>query len=313
MAMSFQALNLLPWNQNDADFRLWGGGISTALAAVGLVKTTDTGQIDWATVVNPSTTNQKRGYEIWRFADAWQATHPVFIRLDYGSGPTATANPQIWYTVGTATNGAGTITSDPAYPNSLLPVRQMFQTAAADWHGTAKVPIYVSSDGAGSLLIGGWIGGQFNVNPTYGGGMLLIERTRDWDGTTNGEGVITIASYGNNNAITHTLIIANAASYTQGVAWSGVPSTAGGIVPPFPRTGMVGSGVISVFPVFTGNTPRLNGPSKHVVAVWAVDVPAWARFPLTVYGEAGTYLSLGTTFPGWETNVLATCGAFRVA
>lgn len=310
---SFQALNLLAYNQNDADFRLWGGGISAAIAAVGLVKTADTGQIDWATVVNPSTVNQKRGYEIWRFADALQATHPVFIRLDYGSGPTASANPQIWYTVGTATNGAGTITFDPAYPNSLLPQRQMLQTASADWHFTAKAPMYVSSDSAGSLVIGGWAGSQWSVNATYAGGFLLVERTRGWDGTPNGEGVITIASYGNNNAITHTLIIANAASYTQGAAWTGVPCAAGGTVAVLPRSGMTGGGIINVFPVFTGNTPQLHGPSKHVVAVWGVDMPTYARFPLTVYDELGTYLSLGPLFPGWETNALATCGAFRVA
>lgn len=312
MAFSYQALNLNPSGSNDANFRAWGSGIAAAVVAVGLVKTTDTGQINWATVLAPSTTNQKRGYEIYRFDDLLQATRPVFIRLDFGSGGYQ-YNPQIWLTVGTATDGAGTITSHASFPNSLLPVRTVFMTTSTQWNGTGTVPIYVSSDGAGSLLVGGWIGNQFTANPVWAGGLLLVERTRDWDGTSNGEGVFTVTQGAQGNPVTHTLIITNAATYSQGVAWSGVPTTAGGTVSVTPKTGMVGSGVINVFPVFTGNTPQLNGPSKHVVALWAGDAPGYTRFPLTVYGEAGTYMSFGPSFFGWETNILALCGAIRVA
>jgi hypothetical protein len=70
----------------DSDFRSWGSGLSAQLAAIGLVKTSDTGQIDWTTVLKPTSSGQIRGFEIWRFNDALQATKPVFIRLDYGSG-----------------------------------------------------------------------------------------------------------------------------------------------------------------------------------------------------------------------------------
>lgn len=317
MAMSFQALNLAGVSDTDANFRSWGSGISAAIAAVGLIQTADTAQINWTTVLAPSTTNQKRGYEMWRFNDGLQATRPIFIRLDYGSGPNIQYNPQIWLTVGTATDGAGNVTANASFPNSFLPVRTMFMQSNVSWYafnGSFRAPFYVSSDGAGSLLLAGWMNNPnvFN-NPTWAGGLMLVERTRDWDGTPNGEGALTITSGGNQNPSTQVLIIGNAATYTQGNAWTGVPAMAGGAFSLTPKTGMSGSGVINLYPVFTGGTPQMNGPSKHVVAVWAGDVPGWSRFPLSIYGESGTFVSLGTTFPGWETNALALCGAFRVA
>ena len=56
---------------NDADFRTWGQGICAQLTAIGLVKTSDTGQINWATAIKPnpggaSTTYGAGYYEIWR-------------------------------------------------------------------------------------------------------------------------------------------------------------------------------------------------------------------------------------------------------
>lgn len=92
----------------DAGFRAWGSELSTALQTVGLVQTADTGQINWTTVTRPGT-NTAGGYEIYRFNDALQGTAPVFIKLEYGTSSSA-SNPQLWLTVGTGSDGAGTIT-----------------------------------------------------------------------------------------------------------------------------------------------------------------------------------------------------------
>ena len=53
-------------SSTDALLRDWGSKLSAAIQSVGLVKTADTGQIDWNTVVNGATV---RGYEIFRFND----------------------------------------------------------------------------------------------------------------------------------------------------------------------------------------------------------------------------------------------------
>jgi hypothetical protein len=76
--------NLPAFISDDATFRVWGSGLAAQIAAMGLVQTSDTGQINWATVTRPAI-GALAGYEMWRFNDALQATKPVFIRLDYGS------------------------------------------------------------------------------------------------------------------------------------------------------------------------------------------------------------------------------------
>lgn len=93
----------------DTDFRNWIIGLQAQFTAIGLVQTADTGQVNTSTVVKPSVITTAQGYDVWRFADALQATLPVFIKIEYGSG-SAVDRPSLWFTVGTATNGAGTIT-----------------------------------------------------------------------------------------------------------------------------------------------------------------------------------------------------------
>lgn len=92
---------------NDADFRVWGSEFSAKLALCGLVQTADTGQINWATVTRPAV-NVMAGYEIWRFNDAMQATAPIFLKFQFGT-TTSAAGPGIRMEVGTASDGAGTL------------------------------------------------------------------------------------------------------------------------------------------------------------------------------------------------------------
>lgn len=111
--------NILAGTNNDAEFRTWGSAIGTQIAAMGLVQTADTGQINWATVLRPGL-NTSAGYEIWRFADALQATKPVFIRIDYGIAA-VTDRMRIIVRVGTATDGAGTLTGQVGTAITLAP------------------------------------------------------------------------------------------------------------------------------------------------------------------------------------------------
>lgn len=92
----------------DAGFRAWGLELSGRLATAGLVQTADTGQINWTTATRPGS-NAYAGYEVWRFNDALQSSAPVFIRLEYGTSNN-TGTPALRVTVGTGSNGAGTMT-----------------------------------------------------------------------------------------------------------------------------------------------------------------------------------------------------------
>ena len=97
-------------NDTDAHFRAIAQFIHDVFALTSCwVQTSDTGQVNLTTVAKPAATNTAQGYEIWRMNDALQSTKPVFAKVEYGSGGAA-LNFSYWLTVGTGSDGAGTIT-----------------------------------------------------------------------------------------------------------------------------------------------------------------------------------------------------------
>jgi hypothetical protein len=322
--MSIQTLTLAPTNNTDANFRLWGSGISTALAAAGLVQTSDTGQINWTTVVKPTTSTQSRGYEMWRFADSLQSTRPVFVRLDYGSSA-VTNTPGVYVSTGTATDGAGLLTSastlpnttlwspgNPAAPFSISTTGVVFYGAGNDYSTATLNNLYVASD-TSSLLLAGWYNAAGSSYPAQSGGLLVVERTRDQDGAANGDGVILIKTYAGAGPTTAITTLGRAYSF-YGATAAGAPVLHGGKQASVPASGVVGA-TLNTFPVFTGALPQLSGPSKHLVAVWSADQSVNTQFDVTVYSTTCTYRSLGTHSYGWsnEGGSAAVTGAFRVA
>lgn len=94
-----------------ANFQAWINEIYTALVTTcGLTQSADTGQMAVPTTATlPGAANTSAGFYMFQFNDTLQATAPVFIRLDFGTGTSVPA-PSILVQVGTGTNGAGTLT-----------------------------------------------------------------------------------------------------------------------------------------------------------------------------------------------------------
>ncbi len=95
----------------DAGFRAWVNELMTTLiTTLGLTQTADTGQLPFplTSTVRPGTTTAA-GYYILRFNDTLQSTTPIFIKVEPGTGSSAT-QPALWVTVGTGSNGSGTLT-----------------------------------------------------------------------------------------------------------------------------------------------------------------------------------------------------------
>ena len=92
---------------SDAGFRAWVAEFIAQLLAVGVVQTSDTGQINTATATRPGT-NTDGGYAVFRMNDTMQATAPVFFKVFFGTGSAAT-RPRIRVQTGTASNGTGTV------------------------------------------------------------------------------------------------------------------------------------------------------------------------------------------------------------
>jgi hypothetical protein len=164
-----------PFASTDAGFRTWAQKIHDALTAIGLTQTADTGQINLSTVTRPGSNDTAGGYEIWRFNDTLQATYPIFIKIEYGMNTVASNQPSLWITVGTGSNGSGTISGNP------IARRQFAISAATNSDGESG---FTYVDGVFAFALHG----QIDVN-TGRGGHFLLERFRDRDGNASGRGL----------------------------------------------------------------------------------------------------------------------------
>lgn len=174
-------------NTTDAQFRIWSKAVSDALLAVGLVRTTDTGQINFTTVLRSAAANGVGGYEIFRFNDAAQAGAPVFIKMEYGNSNQGATVPGFWITVGTATDGAGNIIS------GLQIVRRQVSFSTAN---TNNNPCYFSGDGSYFAMLLPFTGASLAI---------VMERTRTITGVATTDGV-TLWSISVNNASTNAVM-----------------------------------------------------------------------------------------------------------
>ena len=104
----------------DAAFRAAGSAINTAILAVGIVQTSDTGQVNWTTITKPLTASTYAGYEMYRFNDSLQSTNPVYFKISYYTNGYSTGQGlNLYIQAGQGTDGAGTLTGNVS---SNLPV-----------------------------------------------------------------------------------------------------------------------------------------------------------------------------------------------
>jgi hypothetical protein len=186
-------------NSSDANFRAWGKSISDGLTSVGVIKTADTGQINWASVTAPaSASNTSAGYEIRQLNDALQATSPYFFKIEYGNGSTGN-NPQIWVTVGHITDGAGTLTLGSGQGSV---VRHLVYPVAGATASASSFNINISGSSS-----------RFGVAMWNGGGSAQVgwfgfERSKDNAGADTGAyGTFLVSSQAGVPQIQYTLPI----------------------------------------------------------------------------------------------------------
>lgn len=262
---------------NDTDFRAWGSELSAKLAAAGLVKTADTGQINWSTVTRPST-NTAGGYEIWRFDDALQGTAPIIIKIEYGTGSNA-AYPQIWATVGTGSNGAGTLTGTVSARDAVV------SNYAS---GASNYPSYLCVTSGHFGLA--WKVGAMSSNS--GAGLFAVVRTHDAAGEPTATGALVYWGTTAGAAAT-TLVSTQSLRFAASAAVYAV-TTMYSIVPGQVTTSVVGS------------DPQVYAHFGLSPAVWTVptmgtvlisEVPQFTSFPVAMVGSTPrTLLSLSAWF-----------------
>lgn len=263
--------NLLAFLSNDADFRAWGSGIAAQIAAMGLVQTADTGQINWATVARPAVSTNA-GYEIWRFADSLQATKPVFIRLDYGIA-TVADRPRFAIRVGTATDGAGTLTGQLGASTFTIPggskaAGTLLPSFCSG--STSRLNLFTHVDLAGS-------GGLY-------GYMIFVERSKTSAGVDTGDGIVT-------------LIVASSVTQYQVIPFSGAIPAASTVNSAISLASA--NGAISSIGPNVALSPTVAALGKPCFASWAAyisaDIPKLAPISVDHLGAPRTLLPLGDT------------------
>jgi hypothetical protein len=219
--MATDQRNLPAYFSSNADFQAWVAGIHAQLSAVGLVNTADTGQINPATVLAPGAWNTIQGYEIWRFNDALQSTAPVFLKIEYGSQSNFSSSgqfaPGLAFTVGTGTNGAGTLTG-------LVGVRRVVGFGTLRTAGLT-LPSYCCSDGSGLVLVNGYDASSLSCVLAW-----VMDRTRDGAGTATGDGIYTFADYTASSQVYLQVIpvagtVPGGYTANNGAGWSLSPTT----------------------------------------------------------------------------------------
>lgn len=179
--MAVDGRNILNNQATNADHVTFAQAIHDMLIAAGLTQTSDTGQATIASLTRPAA-SAVSGYEMFRFSDTEQATLPIFIRVDYGSGSVQT-NPALRIQVGTSTNGAGTV-GGTFYTN----------TVNAQWHSAtdsaaATKPAFAAYNNGYAVI-------AFGIDDVNSRGVFfLIERPKLQDGSRTTDGWILWARY----------------------------------------------------------------------------------------------------------------------
>lgn len=160
---------------DDTKWRAAGSEMNAKFAAVGLIQTADTGQINWVTSPWPNPTLPQSGsfvsnagYEIWRFNDSLQATAPIFIKIEYmvnrylQSFIVYAGVMGFYLTVGTGSDGAGGITG-------IKTTRRLVNNTQSSQNIIGSIPSYLCyKDGFLGLLYklgnpGGYSSSAFTI------------------------------------------------------------------------------------------------------------------------------------------------------
>jgi hypothetical protein len=276
--MSTSTSTTLATNSSAANFRSWGKAIDDQFTALGWVRTSDTGQINWTTVAVPSGAGVFMGYSIFRMADTLQSTTPIFLKVEYGSSSAATATPAIRITVGQSTNGTGSITG-----NAIAPVA----INAPGTYATADAVSYYSGS-TGWFVMATWVSASVATNT---GIFFSIERTKDTTGADNAEGVLIAWGYSGGQYQNQVLLAAGAAT---------LETTASAPLPISSANFTFGTNVgLAGMNYFAGK--RMNdglASQSYVSADFLVNI----TITVTTYGSAHTYRTLGDRMGYLNTN-----------
>lgn len=261
-------------NSTDANFIAWSKAISDAFIAFGWTRTADTGQINWGTVTRPVSGNVAQGYEVFAFNDTLQATAPYFLKIEYGSGG-AVNNPGLWLTLGTGTNGAGSLSGT---------VTARLQVAAPSNVNATHVCKFAGDNSRFVCAL--WPEYNSASNHIAFG----IERTHNADGDDTATAAVLFAATA---SIKNIMVCPNA-----GTGGAPTAETSFGTLTPISASSVRGTnfGLFYIYP-FLG--PALN-PIRNAAVYFNAEITANMEISGSLYGEAHNLYTIGGSTGGYS-------------
>lgn len=271
----------------NTNFRAFVTAVRQMFLNVGWVRTADTGQIDPTSVTDPVAQNSSKGYDIFRMDDGLQGTAPVFAKVEYGADD-FNGNSQLemglWVTVGQGSDGAGNLTGKQTSRIQL--------SNRLDNNGV--LPCHCS--GSSSRIVMNLFRWSAAAQPTRGNMLLSIERTHDANGADTTEGVLVITNGSRGQTATRKswcqpLIFGVTSAQTEN---EGAPATMNGSQ----ASAGDGAGNTGVWPWMIPGRRGPENPSRNVLSYWLGDLTPDNDVPVTIYGLAHTYRTLGAAVAG---------------
>lgn len=270
-----------PDTLTDASFRVWGSAIANAIANCGWVKTTDANQINWATVTTNATANVAQGYEVWHMndtgANANQASNPVFMKVEYGTGAVAN-NPTLWVTVGTGCNTSGGLTGAISTRHLITSTRSANTQMSAYSGDVNRFHIAMQGFTVNSTMNA--VAGQLNCS------LWSIERTKDASGNDTNEGVLIVLKGGTSTLFNQQYLNLTAGPTPVELSWGALmPSSVIGLA-----TGVQSA----VYPIYHSKGVFLN-PGMGVLCCYSQVVQELQTISVPIYGQNHTYMCFSNT------------------
>jgi hypothetical protein len=275
-----------------AGFNAWFNEIITQLLAVGLTQTTDTGQISTGGSVAIPASSTSAGYTIWKFNDTLQSTSPVFLKLEFGSSVTITV-PAIWITIGSGSNGSGTLTGTVGTRRSVVSGAAPTSTSA----NYVSNFCYNSTYGVLGLV---WKQGAYGGFSYSTEGGFYIYRSNSSAGAASGDAVMLITNNTSATATQYTSGFQECLSFLTNTIYgvgSGTPQTPSAFwaaAPLMANTYVSTSygGNVQPFPVFYA-TP-VYAISAFCALGLSADFAVTATFSIAIIGSTAlTFMSMG--------------------
>jgi hypothetical protein len=272
------ALDNVEQLQDVTKYRAWTTWLRDTIVASGWVQTSDTGQMDPATVAFPASSTFSLPM-LFRMNDALQATFPVIMKIEPGQGAAA-GSTTARIAVGSTTNGAGVFTGNSIGPGTNL--------TGSNPAGLNK--LHRASGASNRFTCALWAQ-QYGVSAVAGCAFWNVERTHNADGSDNADGAMFIQKLTGGPAATtwshNVLMPPGVTQLTTGVAASPI-----GTLDVTELATSVRGTTAAAFPVYPSSS-RPTLAALNLLSTIDLDFATLVPVSITHYGAARVYLPMG--------------------